>query len=169
MLWSASIERLHEIPPAAYAAIGRRRASSAKTEERLEGGHRLLSAIMPKDELIEVHLELRAAHAVIGADQPLLQVPDGASGQRYHRFCALPQVDPQRLRAGDVPEPGLGQARESLQAVGVNRRARRHVLLDEGVQGGRFEVGIAAMRRRPEALPRFSTATRTSAARRPLS
>ena len=169
MWWLAHIEQLQEIAPASYAAIRCRRASSAKAEQRLEGGHRLLSPIMPKDELIKVDLELGAAHAEISADQPLLQVSDGAIGERYHRFCALPQVDPQRLRAGDMPEPGLLQACESLEAIRVNRRARRYVLPDEAVQGGRFESGITVMRRRPEALLRFSTATKTSAARRPLS
>ena len=70
--------------------------------ETMTGDHGLLAAIMSKDELVQVNLELSAAHAVVGADQPLLQVSDGAVGQRYHGFRALAQIDSQRLGAGDV-------------------------------------------------------------------
>jgi hypothetical protein len=83
-----------------------------------------------KDELIKIDLELSAADAVIGADQPLLEVADGAVGQRHHRFGTLAQIDSQRLGARVVLVPCLLQAREGLQTVGVDRGARSNVLLD---------------------------------------
>jgi hypothetical protein len=36
---------------------------------------------VPEDKFVEVNLQLRFAHAVVGADQPLLEVPDGAIGK----------------------------------------------------------------------------------------
>jgi hypothetical protein len=65
----------------------------------MEGGHRLLPPIMSKNQLIEVDLELSAANAVIGTDQPLLEVADRAVGQRHRRLGTLAQIDSQRLRA----------------------------------------------------------------------
>ena len=53
--------------------------------------HGLLSAIVPKDELVEVGLELRAAYPVMSADEPLLEVADGAIGERHHRRRAFRQ------------------------------------------------------------------------------
>ena len=50
-------------------------------DHRNAGGHRLLPAIVPKHELVEIDLELRPAHSVVGADQPLLEVADGAVSQ----------------------------------------------------------------------------------------
>jgi hypothetical protein len=77
---SLAVRGLEHVAAACDATIGRRRVASAQTEQRLEGGHRLPAPIMPKDELIEVDLELRAADAVI-ADQPLLEIADRAIGQ----------------------------------------------------------------------------------------
>ena len=39
----------------------------SQAEESLEGGHGLLPAVVPEDELVKVDLELAAAHAVVGA------------------------------------------------------------------------------------------------------
>lgn len=50
------------------------------------------------------------------------------------------EAPPQRLRARDMLEAGDRQAGELFQPVGVDRRARRHVLLDKGRQRGRLEV-----------------------------
>jgi hypothetical protein len=41
---------------------------------------------MAKDEFIKISLELIAAYAVMGSEQPLLQVADGAVCQRH---CGL--------------------------------------------------------------------------------
>ena len=52
----------------------------AEPEQGLKGGHGLSPAIVAKDELVEVDGKLRAADAVIGTDQPLLEVADGPVG-----------------------------------------------------------------------------------------
>ena len=44
-------------------------------------GSRRLAAIVPKDEFVEVHLELGLTHTVVGADEPVLEVPDGSIGK----------------------------------------------------------------------------------------
>jgi hypothetical protein len=38
---------------------------------------------MAKDEFIQIRLELVAANAVMGSEQPLLQVANSAVGQRH--------------------------------------------------------------------------------------
>ena len=53
-------------------------ASGPEAEQRLKGGHRLSPTIVPKDELVQVDLQLRFADPVVRANQPLLQVADGA-------------------------------------------------------------------------------------------
>ena len=51
---------------------------SSKAQESLESGHGLPPAVVSEDELVEVDLELTATNAVVGANQPLLQVADGS-------------------------------------------------------------------------------------------
>ena len=84
------------------ATGGCRCPSGAQAKERLEGGHGGPPPIVPKDELIEVDLELAAADTVVGTDQPLLQVADGAVGKRDDGFGALSQPELRRLRPRDV-------------------------------------------------------------------
>jgi hypothetical protein len=55
-----------------------------------------------EDEFIEIDLELIATHAVIGPNQPLLQIANRSVSQRDYRLGALPQIDPQRLGARHV-------------------------------------------------------------------
>jgi hypothetical protein len=140
MLWSRIIRAFQQILPASNATVRRGRPPGSQTKQRLEGGHRLLAPIVAKDELIEIDLELSAADAVIGADQPLLEVADRSVGQRHHRLGTLAQIDSQRLRARDVLVPCFVQVHEGLQTVGVNRGARSDVLLDEGAEGGCLKV-----------------------------
>ena len=140
MLWSRIIRGFRQIPPASNATVGRWRAPSSQTEQGLEGGHRLFATIVSKDELIEVDLELGAADAMIGTDQPLLEVPDRTVGQRHHRLGTLTQIGSQRLRARDVLVSCVLQAREALQAIGVDRGARSDILFNEGAQCGRLNV-----------------------------
>ena len=79
MLCSARVDRHVLSPP--NLSVGRWGAPRPKSEQRLKGGHRLLSTIVPKHELVQIDLELRTAHAVVGADQPLLEVADGPIGK----------------------------------------------------------------------------------------
>src|ERR1700722_2439461 len=86
---------------------------------------------MPEDELIQINLELSPAHTVVGADQPLLEVANGAIGQRYRRFRTLAQFRSQGLSARDVLETGFGETRKALEAIRVDGRAGRDVLGEE--------------------------------------
>ena len=67
------------------------------------------------DEFIEVNLELIAAHAVIGSDQPLLQVANRSVCQRNDRLGALPQIDSQGLVARHVLVTSLMQPAKLLR------------------------------------------------------
>jgi hypothetical protein len=105
MLRSGLLEQFEHIAPAADATVWRRRTSGAQTEQSLKGRHGLLAAIVPKHELVQIRLQLRAAHAVIRADQPLLKIPDSAVRQRHNRPGARAEGRSQRLLEGDVVEP----------------------------------------------------------------
>ena len=113
---------------------------SSEAKESLKSGHRLPATVVPEDELVQVDLELAAAYAVVGANEPLLQVTDGSVGQRHDRFGTFAQCGPQWLSAGDRLEPNLFQAPETFEPIGVDGRSRSHVLREEVVDGGRFEV-----------------------------
>ena len=94
----------------------------SETELGLKGGHGLSPAIVTKDELIQVDGKLGAADAVVGADQPLLKVADGAVGQRHDRWDASTQVTAQGLRPGDVAKPGRVKSGEGLQTIRIDGR-----------------------------------------------
>jgi hypothetical protein len=46
----------------------------SEAEESLERGHGLPAPIVAKDEFVEIDLQLIRTNAVMGSDQPLLQV-----------------------------------------------------------------------------------------------
>jgi len=114
---------------------------SSKAKESLEGGHGLPPAVVSEDKLVEIHLELTAAYAVVGANQPLLQVAYSSVSQGHDRFGALPQLGPDGLNAGDMLETDPFQALKAFQPIGVNSRSRRYVLHEEAVDGIGREVG----------------------------
>jgi hypothetical protein len=60
---------------------------SAEAEEGLERRHRLPSAIVPKDKLVQVDLELGAADPVVSAHEPLLQLPMARSASGTTDFA----------------------------------------------------------------------------------
>src|SRR5450432_3514467 len=121
---------------------------------------------MAKDEFIEVNLKLGLAHSVVGANQPLLEVANGPISKRDSGFRAFAQLCSERLIASDVFKAGLRDAGEAFEAVRIDRGSRCDVLGKERNYRGGLESGITFIRTRPEAFPRFSTATRTRAARR---
>ena len=53
---------------------------------------------------------------------------------------ASTQVTAQGLRPGDVAKPGRLKSGERLQAIGVDGRARGHVLFEKTGDGGRLEI-----------------------------
>jgi len=141
-----------------------------KSEQRLERRHRRFSPIVTKYEFIQVHLELIAAHAVMGPQQPLLEIANGPVRQRHYGLRAFSQVRWPRLAASQVLKASLFQPGKALQSVGVHSGTWLHVVFKEAQQSLFLKSGITAMRARPVVVrPRFSTATRTSAALRPLS
>ena len=87
---------------------------------------------MPKDELIQIDLELSSTHAVVGADQPLLEVANRAISERHCRFRALAEFGSQGLSASDVFETGFRKTLKALEAIRVDGGAGRDVLGDEG-------------------------------------
>ena len=68
---------------------------SSQAQESLDSGHGLLAAVVSEAELVEVDLELTAADALMGANQPLVQVADGSIGEGHERFDALRQLGPE--------------------------------------------------------------------------
>jgi hypothetical protein len=58
---------------------------------------------VPKDEFIEVSLELVLAHSVVGFDKPLLEISDRPVGKGNSGFGSFSQFRAKRLDANDVP------------------------------------------------------------------
>ena len=59
---------------------------SSKPEQCLERRHRRFAPIVTKYEFIQVNLELIATNAVMGPQQPLLEIADGSVRQRDYRL-----------------------------------------------------------------------------------
>jgi hypothetical protein len=136
MLRSSRVSRC--VPSASNLSVRRGSPSRPEAEQRLKGGHRLPPTIVPKDELVQVDLKLRLTDPVVRADQPLLQVADGAVRERHRGSRASAQGE--RLRAPNVRDARSLQVLEAFQAVGVERRPRTDVLLDELDHRRLFEV-----------------------------
>ena len=112
----------------------------SEAEQGLKSGHRCLPSIVTENELIQVNLELLATHAVVGADQPLLQVPNGPIRQWHHRFRAFAKVALKGLGVWHMPEAHLLKTGEAFETVRVDGRAGSHILLDKSLQGNALEV-----------------------------
>ena len=76
-------------PSSWHLFVGRGLVLGSESQQGLESRHRLLAPIMAKDEFIKISLELMATHAVMRSEQPLLQVADGAVGQRHRGLRAF--------------------------------------------------------------------------------
>src|SRR5512134_144967 len=140
MLRLAALKTFEHIAPALDPAIGCGCVTGAEAEEGLKGGHWLLSAVVAEHEFVEVRLELRPADAVVGANQPVLQVTDDTIGKWHDGRGSLAERRPQRLLERDVPIPGSLQPSVGRQTVGVEGGARGDVRLNDGAQGGRGEI-----------------------------
>src|ERR1700751_4008641 len=75
-----------------------------------------------KEEFIKVNLEPISAKTVMGSDQPLLKIADGAVCQRQYGLRTFPQIDSQGLVARHMLESGFLQSRKSFEAVIVYGR-----------------------------------------------
>ena len=104
-------------------------------EESVKASHRLSSPIVTKDKLVEVDGKLGSAHTVVGADQPLLEIPNSSIGQGHYRFAAA------RLRPGHVLIPHCLKPGERLQAVGTDGRTWSDLAAEEALDRDGPEVG----------------------------
>jgi hypothetical protein len=112
---------------------------SSKAQESLESSHGLSSTVVER-RTRRGRPGVDPADAVVGANQPLLQVTDGTVSQGYNRSSTLAQFRPQGLNAGNVLETEPFQARESLQAIRIKDRCCRHILDEEVVDGVGREI-----------------------------
>src|SRR5260370_23042340 len=139
--WGLGLKRqVRKVQRIADAVVRGRSACGSEAKESLEGSHGLLSAIVPKDELVEVGLELRAADPVMSADEPLLEVADSAIGEWHHRRRTFAQFGSQRLSARDVLEARFLPASKACEAIGRNGRALTGCLRDRSGNARRTEV-----------------------------
>ena len=90
-----------------------------KPEKPLKGCHWILSAVMPKDEFIQVNLKVTPAYAMVRSHKPLLKIPDGAIGQWDNGFCAPTQISPQGLGSRHMIKPYFGEFYKTRQTVRV--------------------------------------------------
>jgi hypothetical protein len=77
-------------------------AAGSETKKGLKCSCRRLAAIVPKDEFIEVYLELGLAHTVVRANEPLLEIAYGSIGKGNGGLRTFSQFRAQRLDASDV-------------------------------------------------------------------
>ena len=102
MLWFGDYRSSSEVAGSTDPACRRGSMRRAEPEQGLERRHRLAPAIVTKDELVEVDGKLGTTDAMVGANQPLLEVANGPVGERHDRGDASVQVTAQGLRPGDV-------------------------------------------------------------------
>jgi hypothetical protein len=121
-------------------ASGRWGSTGAQAEQGLERRHRRSPAIMAEHKLVEVHLQLRAADAVVRADQPLLQIADRAVGQRDDGRDSTAQGRSDRLRMWDMAIVFYRGGAKTRQAVGVQRRAGGDMSREERLESARAEI-----------------------------
>ena len=72
ILWLIYGVQFGHILRAPYLFVGCGLASGSEAQQRLKRSHGCLTTIVAKYELIEIDLQLIAAHAMIGSNQPLL-------------------------------------------------------------------------------------------------
>ena len=116
-------------------------AAGSEAKESLESGRRRLPAIVPKYEFVEVNLELALAHAVIGANEPLLQVADSSIGKWDGGLRTLSQLRAERLGAGYMFKAGLLETFEALEAVRIDGGTGRDVPGEDRDDRVGLEVG----------------------------
>jgi hypothetical protein len=96
--------------------------------------------VVPEDEFVEIDLELGLTYSVIGANQPLLEISNSPIGEWNSRLRARSECGSQWLSTGDMFEPSFRQARKALEAIGVDGRTGRDILVEEGDDGVALEI-----------------------------
>ena len=90
-----------------YAGTARVCAPFRDRSKGWEAAIGCLRRLLAIDKFVQINLELIAAHTVTSADQPLLQVANGAVRQRHCGCGAFAQVGSQRLIERHKPEASL--------------------------------------------------------------
>jgi|AntDryMetagUQ889_1029465.scaffolds.fasta_scaffold15642_1 hypothetical protein len=101
--------------------------AGSETEEGLKCSSRRFAAIVPKDEFIEVYLELGLAHTVVRANEPLLEIANGSIGKGDSGFRTFSKFRAERLDAGDMFKASLNETCETFEAVRIDGRTRCNV------------------------------------------
>jgi hypothetical protein len=78
---------------------------------------------------------------VVGADQPLLEISNSSIGKWDSRLRAFAKLGSKRLSTGEMFEPGFRETLETLEAIRIDGRAGRDVLMEEGDDGLGLEIG----------------------------
>src|SRR5260370_36918748 len=89
---------------------------------------------------------------MVGTEEPLLEVPDGAISEGHHGLRSLVQLGSQGLSARDVGKDSV-QTREGLEAIGENRRTGSNVLEKEAIDGDCFEARVDGQAAAPRGSP----------------
>jgi hypothetical protein len=129
MLGSAPNRELWQVVTTADGITASWATARAESEQGLERGHWCPTPVMAKDEFVELDLQLMTADPSVRPDQPLLKIPNGAVGKRHHRLDPLAQIGCWRLHACDVSIARLFQSDILLEAVAMDCRVWRDVLL----------------------------------------
>src|SRR5262249_11634504 len=141
--------------------------NGGQPEERLEGGHRGAASVEAEGELVEVDLEMGVADAVVGPDEPSLEVPEDPVNARQQLLRAVRRslkagagAGAQRAERG-VGLPSAGD--RSPCEASVTMRARGATTARTNPVRERLDASRTTWSRtRPDARPRISTAPATS-------
>lgn len=136
MLWLGPNRKLTQILSAANDVSRRRTTRGPKTEQCLKRGHGGFPPVMAEDEFIEVDLQLVAPDAVVGPDEPLLQVADRSMDGWQYRRSARPDL----LHRRHVTVAGRPKAFERLEPVGVDGRPGSDMAFGKRREGVLAEV-----------------------------
>jgi len=94
-----------------------------EAQQGLEGRHRCAAPVEAEGELVQVGLEVVVADAVVGADQPTLEVPEHAMDARQD----FPDPVGRALRAGPMNDRNLlfrlAAENSKLSPAALRRRA----------------------------------------------
>src|SRR5271166_5716829 len=116
MLWLGPNGKLTQIACATNEFAGCRPTRGPEAEQGLERSHRGLAPVVAEDEFIEINLQLMAPDAVVGPDEPLLQVADRPVNGWEDRQSARPDL----LHRPHVAVACRPKAFKRLEPVGVD-------------------------------------------------
>jgi hypothetical protein len=96
---------------------------------------------VPKDEFIEIYLQLGLAHTVVGANEPTLEVAYGSIGKGDGRLRTFSKLRAEWLYASDMFKAGLNEACETLETVCIDGGTKCNVPGKQRDDRAGFEIG----------------------------